>query len=349
MLEDCIVDKLLFLGDVDVLLCGDINARTGNNLPNIMSERDLSNSHLKEDIEKDVRRCSQDKILNSYGKKLLNVCSVIGLYILNGVCNGDLEGHYTYISDTGCSVNDYFLASSDLFHSLRKRITLNVIERIESDHLPVLLYIEKQSKRHNIIDASNFVHNNVIVKYCWKQIFAQRFACNMNSEEVKEKLVEAEELIDTDVNKALKRFNDIIKEQAVDMTKRVAINTNIRDHEWFDQECKLAKRGVRRLLRKFNRTLDKDDRSLYCIARREYKNLNKRKKKDYNDSLLTELVNSVKSQKEFWDAVHKISKRKSQPSNDISIQEWFHHFKTVLDTDNDDDDGDDVCLTIYLW
>jgi hypothetical protein len=137
MLEDCIVDKLLFLGDVDVLLCGDINARTSNNLPNIMSERDLSNSHLKEDIEKDVRRCSQDKILNSYGKKLLNVCSVIGLYILNGVCNGDLKGHYTYISDTGCSVNDYFLASSDLFHSLRKRITLNVIERIESDHLPV--------------------------------------------------------------------------------------------------------------------------------------------------------------------------------------------------------------------
>ena len=96
---------------------------------------------------------------------------------------------------------------------------------------------------------------------------------------------------------------------------------------------KQKKRKVRKLLRRFNKTLDKEDRNFYCIARREYKNLIKRKKKEYNDSLINKLLNSVKSQKDFWDTVKKVSRKKSQPSNDISVDDWFNHFKSVLDVD----------------
>jgi len=45
----------------------------------------------------------------------LNMCTALNLCILNGMCYGDHLGRYTYISDVGSSVNDYFLLSNDLF------------------------------------------------------------------------------------------------------------------------------------------------------------------------------------------------------------------------------------------
>ena len=88
---------------------------------------------------------------------------------------------------------------------------------------------------------------------------------------MQEKLRAAEDLISIDVNKALDSFNEIIKEHAENMKTKIAMDKKVRGNNWFDQECRIAKRNVRRLLRKFRRTLDKDDRILFCIARREYK------------------------------------------------------------------------------
>ena len=62
-----------------------------------------------------VFRCSEDKTLNAYGKQLLNICIALNFCIANGVCNSDPEGRYTYVSDTGNSVSDYFLVSDGIF------------------------------------------------------------------------------------------------------------------------------------------------------------------------------------------------------------------------------------------
>ena len=62
-----------------------------------------------------ISRRSEDKTLNSFEKQLLNMCSALDLCIMNCVCNGDHLGCYTYISDTGNSVNDYFMVTDDLF------------------------------------------------------------------------------------------------------------------------------------------------------------------------------------------------------------------------------------------
>ena len=49
--------------------------------------------------------------------------------------------------------------------------------------------------------------------------------------------------------------------------------------EWFDWECRVGRRNVRRLLKKYRRSLLADDRGALCLARREYKNALKKKKK----------------------------------------------------------------------
>lgn len=99
---------LLSLDDVRVILCGDINARISNRFPDTSSIIKYENTSWGHEETEPRSRCSEDMTLNSYGKQLLNMCVALDLCIMNGVCNGDVEGCYTHISDTGNSVNNYF-------------------------------------------------------------------------------------------------------------------------------------------------------------------------------------------------------------------------------------------------
>ena len=71
------------------------------------------------------------------------MCTVFDLCILNGICNGDPQGRYTFISEAGCSVDDYFLLTCDFFATVFDSCMLNVAERTESDHMPVELHIKE--------------------------------------------------------------------------------------------------------------------------------------------------------------------------------------------------------------
>ena len=57
-----------------------------------------------------------------------------------------------------------------------------------------------------------------------------------------------------------------------------------------------------------------NDSIAYCKARREYKKLLNKKKKQLNDAILNELIESVNDQKTFWNTMHKDQSRKTQPS-----------------------------------
>ena len=84
-------------------------------------------------------------------------------------------------------------------------------------------------------------------------------------------------LTDLDIDKALDIFNNCIKEKAECMKKQIRIKNGRKLDEWFDWECKVERRNVRRLLKKYRRSLLADDRKAFCLARREYKNLLKKK------------------------------------------------------------------------
>ena len=107
------------------------------------------------------------------------------------------------------------------------------------------------------------------------------------------------------------------------MKKRTVVNKHRKSHDWFDSECSINRRNVRKQLRKYRRTLKADDRNSFCIARREYKNLLKNENKQHNDTLLNMLLASVKSQRDFWKAVHKVSFKRKFIRNDTDVDDWF--------------------------
>ncbi|WP_419607807.1 hypothetical protein, partial [Thiolapillus sp.] len=334
LLEDCLSECMINLNDIFVILSGDLNSRTSNISKHVTTDTVFDSPCKSSPINAD--RCSEDGVLNNYGKSLLDLCTALNLCILNGMCPGDYSGRYTYISDTGSSVNDYFLLSNDLFVAVYDSCKLVISERIESDHMPVELYFRLLKEKD--LNADEGDEKAFIDKFVWNPSNAQAFKDSFDSDEARTKLEYAINMINVDINKALRVFDEFIKEMAKCMKKRVFSNKHRKSREWFDFECNVNRRNVRKQLRKYRHTLKADDRNAFCIARREYKNLLKRKKKQYNDSLLNMLLISVKSQRDFWDAVHKVSFKRKFVTNNIAVDDWFEHFRTLLEKDVNTDD-----------
>ena len=344
LLEECLCDCLIRFDDVHIILSGDLNARTSNISYDITSF-DSSVNTPHDSVPINVERDSQDKVLNNFGKLLLNSCNMFSLRILNGACNGDHNGCYTFISDAGSSVDDYFLLSNDLFNIFYSSIDLCIKERFDSDHMPLVFNIFKgNSNSYN--NPCTQEEEQVVEKIVWNDDLLHTFADSMKTDESRRMLEYAISLIDNDINKALETFNDCIRKNAQCMQRTIRTNANQRSDNWFDRECRLARTSLRKLYRKFRRTGNKHDGSALSIARREYKRLLKRKEKDFHNALLSNLLSTVNDQKQFWANVQKVSHKKKFVGNNISLDEWFRHFKELLEKDcvvtEDDFEDDDT-------
>lgn len=153
----------------------------------------------------------------------------------------------------------------------------------------------------------------LVEKYVWNDDFASVFGDVIFSTEMENRMVNAVRLIDVDINEALHVFNDCMKQAAECIKKRVYIGGRVNEDDWYDKECRVSKKEVRKLLNRYRRTLTKQDREMYCRSRREYKHLLNRKKKQYNTNLLNVLMEKIDSQKDFWNTMHKVARKRKQP------------------------------------
>ena len=66
------------------------------------------------------QRRSQNSAENDFGKLFLEICTQFDLCLLNGACEGDERGLYTFVSATGNSVTDYFALLRSIAHLPQK-------------------------------------------------------------------------------------------------------------------------------------------------------------------------------------------------------------------------------------
>ena len=107
LLERAILDLIVSHEDCSVILCGDLNARTG--VKNTFFGADIMDVTT---VILDESRQSQDNVINSFGRSLLSLCSGLDFGILNGCTPGNSD-KYTYISVHGNSLVDYFIVSKE--------------------------------------------------------------------------------------------------------------------------------------------------------------------------------------------------------------------------------------------
>merc|ERR1712154_59485 len=119
-------------------------------------------------------------------------------------------------------------------------------------------------------------------------------------------------ILSANITKALETFNNIIREASTCMKKR-SKNTEKITQKWFDIECKQLRCLVRKKYRIFQSSLSRSKRynlsdadhikavrDDYCNTRKEYKRLLNKKKKEFNNSVIKDLVLTIGNQQEFW-------------------------------------------------
>ena len=121
----------------DIILMGDFNRRTGHTQGYALCDRNHSGRHsipLPDDYIFDFvkPRHNRDKIINTQGSLLLEICRESRLRILNGRVAGDCLGNFTFYNTNGQSTNGYWIVSETL---LNKVEFFNILPPNElSDH-----------------------------------------------------------------------------------------------------------------------------------------------------------------------------------------------------------------------
>ena len=103
---------------------------------------------------------------------------------------------------------------------------------------------------------------------------------------------------------------------------------------WFDNECKEKKREVARLAKGIKQSPEDVNlrERLYC-SKRAYKSLCKKKKSQYQLSIIEEMHKNGSDPKKFWQLVKKLSMKGGISQSNIGISKWADYFKNLLNNE----------------
>ena len=324
ILEESLLNALN-TNDVHLMFFGDFNARTGKHQPveeNMLDFDSQFNIH-DQDLEDHLERYSKDDTVNNFGKSLLDLCLLFDLTILNGYCEGDEEGEFTFVSPQGCSVIDYFLVPGHL----HENCNMTVSDCLESWHLPITM-TWRNGMRH--VDLNEECGTEEKIVWCTES--AEIFTNELNSAEFKSCLDNAYQMLNHDVNRCVSIFVQAMYSAAACMV-RVVGNRRRRKDEWFDFECEKKKKVVKRLLKTFQRTKTKEKKDelkeKYVKERLDYVKLKRKKKKELEEEQIRRLKSSVNDSKLFWSTIRTLNQKVAIYS-EITINQWFEHFSSVF-------------------
>ncbi|ESO86614.1 hypothetical protein LOTGIDRAFT_166878 [Lottia gigantea] len=191
--------------DANLILAGDFNARTGTIPDYAVSD---SVNHLPQlenvyNVDKfELPRNNLDAIENNFGRKLINMCKLFGVHILNGRKNGDINGNFTCTTNGGRSVVDYIAVSSDLF----PHITDFKVGHIDdSDHFNI-----ECDLRVNIISNQNYERCPNLAnsfKYQWNNNFKAHYLSKISDPYAQEILSDLCSEKPCDIDESIEKLN----------------------------------------------------------------------------------------------------------------------------------------------
>lgn len=316
--------------DANIILCGDLNSRISNLQP--ISESDIIDKYVDQNnntlcFDYDCYdRCSQDKEVNIYGRGLFDLCVIYDLIVLNGFCQSDSLGAFTYVSKQGSSVIDFFIVSTPF---LNYDIDMEVINSSFSCHLPVVLSLNFKAPIVNsdVDIGTKFMTYEKIV---WNDELTDEFINNVEnifSDNVLDNIISS---IDVNVNHTVDLIScNLLKASAIFM-KSFSVNNNMIDYKnaWYDKECFNAKKKVNSCLRNFNRHNTYENKNIYLDERNRYKTLLRRKKYLFTIDKVNIISHKANtSQQQFWSELRSLLNKSTKCVNNISNNEWFDYFK----------------------
>ena len=337
-----------------VLLQGDYNARCGSLQDSVLLNKTFDRpndiTNLQTSSWSDIPyRNSNETQCNSRGKKLIDMCIMSDMHIVNGRKVGDLFGHKTCFRWNGSSQIDLILCSSGLFDNISY---LKVGELLPwlTDHCPVFfkLNVNKTCKEENKINLKNAPD-----KMIWDTESKLKYKEVLQSPQFAEKLDKFTCQIEaTSVNTSVNRLNQLLlgaAKEADVITKRNKSKhpKNHQNKPWFDSDCKISKQNLKNLAKKVRQnTQDTELRQKLNSDKKTFKKLVKSKEIQFKNSIITKMNSNFSNPKEFWNLLGKLTGRNSNKDSiyikSISPNKWTQYFKNLLHTDGEKEDHTDV-------
>ena len=151
----------------------------------------------------------------------------------------------------------------------------------------------------------------------------------MQSAHIQGQISYALSLIDTNVNMAVKTFNQCITEATHCTETKIFVGKEKMRTAGLTMIVLLQDKMFENCFASF-RNLSVLMIESHSQSRREYKNMLKHKKQQYKDKQLSELLDALGNQSYFWKNVDQIAPKCTRTAYTIPIDTRYQHFQTVL-------------------
>lgn len=333
-----------------ILICGDLNARVGNNIDLIQKEEDIHLPTPHEDVYEAIfPRVTCDKsVINQTGRWLIEKCVDNQLYILNGRTLGDLTGQFTCHTPRGSSTIDYFLASRTLsyfVHSMKVH-DLSVF----SDHcmisVKLKLFYESCCDPQNEPDVTDTNSCSYAPdRFIWTESARVRYREAFSSQGIQAKIKDLTDLAAEveDVDELIHSISNVIvsvgdmslPRKSFKIKKKRPYKLNKR---WYDRDCHSMLKELKSAKNAFNRNIHSPFlRTNYYKKFKDYKRLTKYKRRKFRQNLTNMLNDALeKDPNSAWKIINELKQDSVQTdtAEQINRKEWFDHFYNLLNTDS---------------
>ena len=225
-----------------VYITGDFNARTGEELdvvPNVNLDRYVDSPINENDTSNLTQRVNDDKVVNYFGRKLLDFCKLSNCVILNGRLE---KGQFTFNTiqrgKNKCSTVDYLLTNVEHVNSVN---FMHIDELYDfSDHNPIIFMIpfdiiSHKSERHQ--------HKRVV----WDPGVKDALLCDLNNSRDSFDSVTNDLLAGrADINESTNGISAIINKFTLMYCGKNmnSCKSSVKRHKaaWFNAKCKDSKK-----------------------------------------------------------------------------------------------------------
>ena len=316
-----------------ILLMGDFNARISDAPDYIMNDDD-EYLPIYDDYTYDQTihtRYSQDKVIDSRGKHLLEICIGNKMRILNGRCLGDTLGSYTCHTYNGSSVVDYAVASESLYKNI---IYFNVqkFDGCLSDHCLISLMLRINNPINQIYNETDLFLMKRKIK--WTEKIQNFFIRSINSNESDEKIKTMYSQCNTsDINSTVKALTTFLIENLPKIPFKKKNTKNYQrkgNKKWYDRSLEdLRKKLTKKGIYMSNHPYDKNARVSFFYLKKQYKKLCKQKSRQYKEKLTRKLESlQLENPKQYWKVLSELNEEhtnKIDPSTTIPPGQWYDY------------------------
>lgn len=301
------IENLLSLvSRYNCILIGDFNARIGE-----LQGLECDNINWSESVKND--RKSYDGVINARGRKLIDLMDDMGMIVLNGRTNGDMNGELTFLGAMGESVIDYACVSGSIIDSVSK---FEVCAMNHSDHMPIVLELKIERNENCLTNM------RLLPRLRWNWNMADQYRAK-----VKAKLEGIN--VGPNDNMNVRGIIDVVKSSAIE--KSDSSKPKVFKAKWYDWQCERARRKVFKWLNIWRRTKDRKDeiKARYKEANRAYTCICVSKQMEYYKRVSGRLA-QVTNMNEWWKLANELKGKVPVISTGIRVESFAEYYAELL-------------------